>query len=278
MNALSTSWALLGAVFLVLISLVSSHVKGAMTQAVRQPHIKVSLLSELDAVQPGDEFFVGLKLSPDKDWHTYWKNPGDSGLATNIQWELPEGGLYSEVHWPRPEKILAGTLANYGYHNEVVLPVKLSVPKNFKGDVFDAKAKASWLVCKETCIPGSAELALSLPVNSNKTSQYKTVIDDALSQVPKRLPLISGLAKEEGDFINIEIYAKSKVFENVEKVEFFAINDNLVEYSSPSDLRWKNNYLALRSPKSMSFHLMPKRLSGVLVMDDNKAMQFEFTL
>ena len=116
------------------------------------------------AVAPGATVRVGLHLAHDPQWHTYWKNGGDSGLPTVLTWELPAGFVASEIVWPTPERIVdAADLLTYGFSDDIALFVDISVPASARG-VRTLKAHAEWLMCKDLCIPGSQEVSLELNV------------------------------------------------------------------------------------------------------------------
>lgn len=127
--------------------------------------VKAQLIASVDAVHPGAEILLGVQQRIIPHWHTYWKNPGDSGLGTRIAYDLPAGATAGEIQWPTPERITTGPVTNYGYSNQVTLLSKLKVPDGIAvGSVFSVKAKVNWLVCKEECIPQEVDLALDLPV------------------------------------------------------------------------------------------------------------------
>jgi thiol:disulfide interchange protein/DsbC/DsbD-like thiol-disulfide interchange protein len=124
-----------------------------------------------DGADAGKTVWVGLQLAHQPQWHTYWKNSGDSGLPTVLSWTLPAGVTAGEIAWPTPHKIYIGSLANYGYEGTVLLPVPLTISKDFKpsllGNDIDVKLKASWLVCRQECIPQEGEFALKIPVKGS---------------------------------------------------------------------------------------------------------------
>jgi hypothetical protein len=98
-------------------------------------------------------------------WHTYWKNPGAGGLPTSIEWTLPPGFAAGEIRWPAPEITDTGGLVTYGYGGEQLLLVDIAVPATAQpGASVTLRARAEWLMCKESCVPGGAELSLTLPV------------------------------------------------------------------------------------------------------------------
>lgn len=130
---------------------------------VKKPHVEAELIAETDAAVPGKAFMAGLRLKLEPHWHVYWKNPGDAGLPVTLDWTLPAGASAAPISWPLPVRIAIPPLMDYGYENEVLLPVEVTPSKSAQGKTLDLKAKAKWLVCKEICLPGSAELSLSLP-------------------------------------------------------------------------------------------------------------------
>ena len=155
----------LAAVSLLLV-IAAATVAAAESDAARAPHVTARLVTEHDAIAPGQPFVAALVLRPDRGWHSYWQVPGDTGLPTRIEWRLPEGAKAGPIQWPAPERIAFGELTNYGYHGEVVLPMTIVPgPGLVPGDAFELAGRARWLVCDDVCIPGSAELALALPVS-----------------------------------------------------------------------------------------------------------------
>jgi thiol:disulfide interchange protein DsbD len=132
-------------------------------------NVKASLVSETASLRPGQPVTVGLRLEMADGWHTYWKNPADSGLATKLKWSLPAGFAAGEIAWPHPERISAPPLMSYGYEHEVVLPVVVTVPSDLAvGQPVRLAARADWLECKEICLPGKSDLELTLPVAADE--------------------------------------------------------------------------------------------------------------
>jgi thiol:disulfide interchange protein/DsbC/DsbD-like thiol-disulfide interchange protein len=136
----------------------------AAAAVVKTEHVEAQLVSDKRAAQPGRPLLVGLKLRMEPEWHTYWKNPGDSGLPTRIEWVLPEGWKAGDIQWPYPKPLPVGPLMNYGYEDEVVLLSQLTPPANAQPGPVVIGAKAEWLVCKDVCIPEKGELEIEMPV------------------------------------------------------------------------------------------------------------------
>ena len=137
----------------------------AAAQPVKTEHVTAELVAERSAVQPGVPLRIGLRLQHIPHWHTYWRNPGDSGLSTTLSWTLPVGSHAGEIDWPAPKRLPIGPLVNYGYEGELLLPLIYTPPADARpGSTLSLQAKATWLVCRDVCIPESATLALQLPV------------------------------------------------------------------------------------------------------------------
>lgn len=139
---------------------------------VQTAEVRAELIAHApEGADPGKPVWVGLQLVHQSGWHTYWKNPGDSGLASTLNWTLPAGVMAGEINWPVPHKINIGTLTNYGYEGTVLLPVPLTITPEFKppllGNELEIKLKASWLVCRQECIPQDGEFAIKLPVRGS---------------------------------------------------------------------------------------------------------------
>src|SRR5580698_3801459 len=131
---------------------------------VSTENVKARLVSEVAAVGPGQTFWVALEFDIRDGWHTYWRNPGDSGEPTKLAWQLPQGFTAGDIVWTTPHRFEIAPLVNYGYAKHAVHLVQITAPKDLKaGTPVSLAAKASWLVCSDVCIPEDAALQLQLP-------------------------------------------------------------------------------------------------------------------
>ena len=152
---------------------------------VENAQIRAELIAHApQGVVPGQPLWLGLQLRHASGWHTYWKNPGDSGLATELQWTLPHGWQAGPIQWPLPQRVQIGNLANYGFENEVLLPVTVTVPRPLPASAeAEIKLHASWLVCREECIPQEGDFVLRLPLRSSY-AMHAASFTAALAAVP----------------------------------------------------------------------------------------------
>lgn len=156
---------------------------------VRAGEVQAGLVAEKTAALPGQPFAVGLRIIHDPHWHTYWRNPGDSGLPTTIEWQLPAGWKAGPIQWPTPKRLPVGPLANFGFEGDLLLPLELIAPANVAPGPVRITAKANWLVCKDVCIPGDADLAIVVTVTRDAAAIQKStdaaLFDRARSAIPK---------------------------------------------------------------------------------------------
>jgi len=157
---------------------------GQVGQTVQTPQVKATLLANApQGLQAGQTIWVGLELVHQAHWHTYWRNPGDSGLPTELQWKLPEGMVAGNLIWPVPRQIPIGTLANFGYEGTVLLVSPLQIGKSFKPKGHESSVQielhANWLVCKKECIPQEGDFSLQLPLQG-ATAMAQSAFDKAL--------------------------------------------------------------------------------------------------
>ena len=135
---------------------------------VQTPRVRAELVAQApEGITAGQSFWLGLKLAHEPGWHTYWKNAGDSGLPTELQWQLPAGLSAGAIDWPTPHALRVGPLVNYGYENTVLLPIPVKVASDFKAPasgMVPIHLSASWLICRVECIPESGEFTLQIPV------------------------------------------------------------------------------------------------------------------
>ncbi len=151
--------------------------------AAQEParYVDLALLTGSNTIEPGGTVTIGLEETIYPDWHVYWKNPGDSGEATRIEWVLPAGFEMSEASWPTPEKLPFGPLTNYGHEEKMVLLYTLTAPDDLPEGPITIRANVDLLVCHEICIPESGSVSLTL--NDNGAS-HEAAINAAQETVP----------------------------------------------------------------------------------------------
>ncbi len=222
--------SLLPALLVVAVLAVAAH-----AAPVRTGHVTAGLVGDQTALVPGTTTTLALRLAIEPGWHTYWRNPGESGLPTTLAWHLPPGYSAGDIVWPAPRALPAGPLVNYGYEGEVFHLVPLVVPADAKsGATVTLAARADWLVCKETCIPEGADLALELPIATHADpSRWHGAIAATRAALPKPLPVgWRANATANGSVIALRLTPPAKA-SDPGRLQYFADADRHIEASSP---------------------------------------------
>src|SRR5215831_3434272 len=121
----------------------------AQSSVVKTDNVRSELISEVAEVKAGEPFWVALRQQIRPHWHTYWKNPGESGLPTEINWTLPAGAKAEPIVWPVPTLIDVGGVINYGFQDDVLLLVRVTPPPYQANGTLSLAASANWLVCED---------------------------------------------------------------------------------------------------------------------------------
>ena len=263
---------LLSSVWLLLALPVAAGAQIAPSRQATAPHTRVDLIASAPAVKPGADFWVGLRFQLDEGWHIYWVNPGDSGTAPMLDWQLPAGYRAGDVVWPAPQRIPSGTLVNYGYEGAVVLPVPLRVPAGAQPDEPAlVSLQAKWLICRDVCVPGQARLALSLPLGAADRTEapgWARLIDDARGRVPKPAPATwRARAVAQKDVFVLTVDTGRREAAGV----FFPLEVSQVNDSAPQVVRPLERGLEITLRKSDQLVKDPRQLKGVLALPETPA-------
>lgn len=242
------------------------------SQSIESEHVTAQLISEVESIQPGKPFWAAIKLVHEQHWHTYWRNAGDSGLPTSIKWLLPKGFNASEIYWPYPQKINVGGTANFGYEGEILLLVRIQVPENFlAGSIVTLKARCDWLVCKETCQPGGADLSLTLHVRKTKPKfslKWKKEFDKTRANLPMKSEdwKFDYVVDDNSVVINAKYsYGFNK---NPGKIIFFPYEGGIFNNAAGQKLTKTKNGFNLEVLLEKLRVKDPEALSGILISDN----------
>jgi thiol:disulfide interchange protein DsbD len=175
------------------------------TTVVQSDQARAELLAHApEGASLGKPVWLGLQITHAPDWHTYWKNSGDSGLPTELQWTLPPGVSAGPIAWPTPRKFPLGTLANYGFDGTVLLPVPITVDPSFTGKEIEVKLYAAWLVCRKECIPEEGNFTLRLPVQGS-TALNGRAFEATFAAAPADQPAASSTLQPEAQQLKVSL-------------------------------------------------------------------------
>jgi thiol:disulfide interchange protein DsbD len=236
---------------------------------VKTEHVEAELIAEKAAFQAGKPATVGLRLRMEPQWHTYWKNPGDSGLPTKIEWVLPEGWKAGPIQWPYPQPLPVGPLMNYGYEDEVVLLTELTPPANAAAGKVPVKARAEWLVCKDICIPEKGELDTTLTLAATEAAANPR-IEAAIERARNNLPVDAPGWKFESSLTKTALVVRFTPPQGASvpaKVTFFPEREGLIEPAAPHKISRDGNGVRIEMKLADPPPANVKSVSGVAVTD-----------
>jgi thiol:disulfide interchange protein DsbD len=234
-------------------------------------HVDAELIAATDAIVPGQPLTVGLKLKHQSEWHTYWQVPGDSGLPTRIEWKLPAGFAAGPIEWPHPKRLPTGPLVNFGYDGEILLLTTIQVPADLPvGSPVTLAGKAEWLECKDVCIPGDSDIALTLPVKATAgRSAHAALFDDARVLIPQPLAGATGQGTIDGNRIRLSLALPPG--KTASRLEFFPLHEGRIEPAAPQVLKREGDTVELYLTASMPVKADAKAIQGVLVANGGPA-------
>src|ERR1700682_3439215 len=207
---------------------------------VATDNVKARLVSEVSAIAPGQSFWVALEFNIRDGWHTYWRNPGDSGQATTLKWQLPPGFTAGDIVWTTPHRFDLPPLVNYGYAGRAVHLVKITAPRELKsGSVALLQAKAGWLVCSDVCIPEDAQLQLKLPTAASAAAadpKEAALFTAARSDLPNPQPAATGARIQDGKLVLTLGSAWGATLPQITSLAFFPYDEGGIEYGAPQTL------------------------------------------
>lgn len=245
----------------------------ASAEPVRRDHISVELVAATQAAVPGQPLTVALRLIPDKHWHTYWRNPGDSGLPTRLDWTLPDGVTAGPIAWPFPERQPIGPLTNFGYSGEHFLLTEITVPADYAADSLTVAARARWLVCEDICIPGEAPVSVTVPVADTTTpSRWADALQATRQQTPQPLDAPAQYAVAD-DTVRVQLTADA--VPAGASLVYFPGTAELVSNPATPTIRRSDSVIEIAVPTSEFFTTAPEVTNHVLVIDDARAVVFD---
>ncbi len=263
--------SLLRRAFLSCALLFSASLMAASDHA-KTDQIQVRLTPATTSVTPGSTVLIGLEQTIIPNWHTYWQNPGDSGVATQIEWQLPQGVTAGPIQWPLPSRFKVGTITNYGYADKVTLLSTISIPPSAKiGSQLPVRAKASWLVCEEICIPQQAELGLTLTVAASvSTSATHPSVGQAIAQLPQPSPWSTTYRQADGN-IQLDIASPALQAHKLKDIWFYPHVWGHIDHGAAQDIRSYSEGMTLNLKVGESPIKADTPLSGVLVFTEQTA-------
>jgi DsbC/DsbD-like thiol-disulfide interchange protein len=240
-------------------------------RAEAQTGLTLQLVPETTAIVPGQPFRVGLFIQHEKEWHTYWRQPGIVGVPTSLRWELPEGFTAGELEFPEPESVLMFHIKAQGYERDVLLQTEIRPPADLRpGDKITLHTKATWMCCGNTCHPGHMGFSLEMPVAAKSTPdpKWQPLFEKERAAYPRPSDAWTSTAVEDGLKMTLTLSPTSgaRAFTADEKILFFT-EDGWINSDEPQPQKLNpDGGLTLHLTRADVFlgKTIPDRLQGLL--------------
>ncbi|MEM7246458.1 MAG: protein-disulfide reductase DsbD domain-containing protein [Acidobacteriota bacterium] len=252
---------------LLLVALTGA-ARAEIPSRARNEQVALELVTDQAAVAPGATLQVGIHFVLEKDWHLYWENPGDSGMEPKIRFRLPRGARLQPMTWPAPQRLPLKHLVSFGYEKDLLLYREVTLPPSLEpGTTIELKAEVSWLACKVECIPGDAELSLTLPVESAArpaTSERRALFTrwqgrHAVAPADAELTVTAGT---EPGFLRLVVEGDDTRLPDT--LTFFPKTQQVIANAGTQQLASENGRRQLRVPLAQDGIPVPQRLRGML--------------
>ena len=252
-----------------------------LTSVARDYSIEVELLAETTSIVPGETAWLGLRLDPAEHWHTYWKMGGDSGEPTSLtEWVAPEGTQIGEIQWPAPHWLpfYETDLVNFGYEEEILLPVAITIPENYEGDSVELSALAFWNVCEQICIPGDQRLSITLPVS--EVAELDATAGELFATARDNLPIsdheIQSIIAAAGERVSLGFDSPEPLFADYSEAWFFPDQRRVIKPGPLRDVSIQQNLLQIthQQPRRMLTDL--SEVFGVLVLENDNGERIAY--
>ena len=257
------------ALFLTLILAGPVHAQSV----VQTDNVRAELVADVAALKPGEPFWVGLRQTIRPKWHTYWKNPGESGLPTEISWTLPPGAKADPIVWPAPTLFDISGVINYGFKDEAMLLVRITPPADLAGPLKLA-AEANWLVCEDVCIPEEGKFELTLPSAASATPAppaTRALFEQARRAMPTESPWAARYGVSKAGDPTLVVEAKGLKPETISNVYFFPAEWGPVATMAKQNAVIDANGIRIPLKRGDAKAAMPVTLMGTLVLTEKTA-------
>jgi thiol:disulfide interchange protein DsbD len=243
------------------------------------PHGTLELIAENQWIAAGHELYLGLRFQLEKDWHIYWVNPGDSGEPPRVTWQLPAGLTPGAMEWPTPRRLGTSSIVDFGYEDAVMLIVPMHAEASLAAQrAARLGAEVRVLVCREMCIPGKAQLSLTLPIKSQPPA-VDARTSDLFAATRKSLPHAApGNWKFRVDDANDSFMLTASVGHQITQAIFFPLTESQIDNAAPQKFLPVDAGFRLTLRKSDQLLKPIERLKGVLVLSADRAYLIDVPL
>jgi thiol:disulfide interchange protein/DsbC/DsbD-like thiol-disulfide interchange protein len=236
------------------------------SEPIKTPRAQVRLVSEVEAVEPGKPFRLGVSFKLAKGWHIYWVNPGDAGEPPQLDLTLPRGATSSPISWPAPLRVPEGPVMTYSYIGDVLLPFTVTSPRGVTA--FPVEARLRWLICEKICVPEEGTLRLDLPVGAATPSPQAPLFADADARIARPSPYVATISRDGVLSLTGETISP----QTLKDASFFPDHWGAIDDAAPQTFTVAHGEATLALKPASTFD-PSKPLTGVLAVEDDSGVE-----
>ncbi|MDA3963771.1 MAG: protein-disulfide reductase DsbD family protein [Planctomycetota bacterium] len=243
-----------------------------LPQLAASEQVTAELHLSKSQVVPGGSLVAAVHLRMAPGWHVYWRNPGDSGLPTNVTWGLPPGFTAGELRWPTPQRFEQGGLVSFGYGNELWLTTVIQVPDQTAQEPVTISANLRWLACLEACVPGSAALSAPLSISDvDATDASALALEQGLAaqSYPSNEAPYRCTAHITPNEVTLKLHPLSDKPTHPASLSFYPASEGVIQLAAAQ--RWTPGPIPQLTLQRAAGTKVPEPLEGLLVADDDRA-------
>jgi len=247
--------------------------------------VQLKLVQEEKTIEPGRPFWIAIHLSVADNWHSYWKNPGDAGMATSIELTLPDGYVSSPIVWPTPERFNTDSMVGFGYEGDITFLAQIMPPSTVSATSPTITATVNWLVCSDTaCVPGQSEASKELTIQNGVPEidpDHISLFTDARAHVPNKLYNVKAFHEDKDNTIKMQLKLPFSKGTQLLSVDFFPEESSLIDHSNATSFVAtteddEQQYSIVLKPHPQSENSLSKVLKGIVVALDSKGITHAF--
>jgi thiol:disulfide interchange protein len=235
-------------------------------------YVEANLIPEFNTVTSGQTLHFALTQDHADGWHTYWKNPGDSGETTSIEWTFPKGFQENDILYPAPDKQPTGPLMNFGFSGQTILLTSITAPENLKKstDPLLISAKVSWLACHDICVPEVKEFSFTLNITDQESPSNNPALFETVRKSIPALKSWQGMIEEKHQsiFIKFDVGDEIKKFEGATDYFFFPEEWGIIQNAAAQTVSIHENQLIIDIMRDTRALSEIETLNGVLTYRD----------
>ena len=242
------------------------HSISAQQKSLAEARIVVdSFSSEKDSI-----ISLGVLINLQDDWHIYWRNPGDSGLPTDIELSLPNGITASEIKFPIPKIFASEEIVNYGYGHQVLFLFDVNVPENYSSKEINISAKINSLICKEMCKAFDTTVTISLDMSKDFTAEesISRLFEATRKMIPGQNKRLNIIAESKSDYVYLKVFVNENENQNIKGIQFYPYEEGVFRNSVKQNIKQKENFFEILLEPDQFRIKDPASINGIIIIED----------